>query len=58
MKAFSKEYPLESWTPEEIDNWLADPDFYLPDSGMFFDGLSDEFERRNLIAYLLVETSR
>ncbi len=47
---------LERWTPEEVDQWLANPKGYLPGSSMFFNGIDKPESRRDVIAYLLIET--
>jgi cytochrome c len=44
------------WTPELIDHWLANPKTFLPGNGMFFDGIANENDRRDIIAYLLIHT--
>jgi cytochrome c len=44
------------WTPELIDHWLANPKTFLPGNGMFFDGIANENDRRDVIAYLLIQT--
>jgi cytochrome c len=44
------------WTPELIDHWLANPKTFLPGNGMFFDGIANEQDRRDIIAYLLIHT--
>lgn len=44
------------WTPELLDAWLADPRGFLPGNRMSFAGLRQEADRRDLIAYLAVET--
>jgi cytochrome c len=46
------------WTPETLDAWLAAPAAFVPNSMMVFVGLNEEDDRRDLIAYLLRETSR
>ncbi len=46
------------WSPEELDKWLSNPQTYLPKSGMMFPGLKDENDRKNVIAYLLVESGK
>ena len=46
------------WTPEQLDNWLANPKQFLPGNRMTFAGIANEEQRKNLIAYLLVETSK
>jgi cytochrome c len=54
LEAFGQEH----WTPELIDQWLANPKTFLPGNAMFFDGLAREEDRRDLIAWLLIETRR
>ena len=44
------------WTPEQLDQWLLSPRQFLPGNRMSFAGLRQEDDRRDLIAYLLVET--
>ncbi len=46
------------WTPEKLDAWLASPRKFLPGNRMTFAGISNETQRRNLIAYLMVETDK
>ena len=43
-----------SWTPELIDQWLLAPDSFVPGTAMRLNGITDETERRDLIAYLLI----
>ncbi|MEE2527186.1 cytochrome c family protein [Hyphobacterium sp. HN65] len=45
------------WTPEQLDEWLANPREFLPGNRMSFVGLREEEDRRNVIAYLLHETA-
>lgn len=44
------------WDAERLDQWLANPREFLPGNRMAFAGLRDETDRRDLIAYLKVET--
>ncbi len=44
------------WDAEKLDAWLADPKGALPGNRMTFVGLKDPDKRRDLIAYLKVET--
>lgn len=46
------------WTPEQLDHWLESPRAFLPGNRMSFAGLRNEEDRRDLIAYLLVETHK
>ena len=58
MTAFAETTDMTYWTPEEVDKWLANPRTYLPQSAMFFDGLADETQRRDLIGWLMIESSK
>ena len=53
-----KNAPYDKWTPELVDQWLQKPSDFLPGTSMFFNGLAKEDQRRNLIAYLLIETRK
>lgn len=46
------------WTPEQLDQWLANPKQFLPGNRMVFAGIAKQEQRENLIAYLLVETEK
>lgn len=46
------------WTPEQLNQWLANPRKFLPKNRMSFAGISKEEQRINLIAYLLIETDK
>ncbi|WP_029087367.1 c-type cytochrome [Brevundimonas aveniformis] len=45
-----------TWDAEHLDGWLTAPRDFLPGNRMAFAGVPDETERRDLIAYLKVET--
>jgi cytochrome c len=45
-----------TWDAEHLDQWLARPATYMPGTRMSFAGLKDPAARRDLIAYLKVET--
>lgn len=45
------------WTPEQLDQWLANPREFLPGNLMNFAGVANEGQRRDLLAYLMVETA-
>jgi cytochrome c len=45
------------WDAAHLDAWLADPRGYLPGNRMAFAGLRNEIQRRDLIAYLMVESA-
>ncbi|MDZ4762722.1 MAG: cytochrome c family protein [Alphaproteobacteria bacterium] len=49
-------FDANRWTPEHIDGWLTKPKDFLPGSSMFFNGIDDPAARRDLIAYLLIQT--
>lgn len=44
------------WDAEHLDGWLTAPRDFLPGNRMAFAGIPDPTERRDLIAYLKVET--
>ena len=54
------EYPYSSafaelggtWTPEELDHFLANPSEYVPGTKMTYRGLADVQDRADIIAYL------
>ena len=47
-----------AWTPERIDESLADPDGVYPDTKMAFKGLPDAADRADVIAYLIAAGER
>ena len=44
------------WDGGRLDGWLADPRGFLPGTKMAFPGIKTEPDRRDVIAYLMVET--
>ena len=44
------------WDAERLNGWLTAPRDFLPGNRMAFGGVPDETDRRDLIAYLKVET--
>jgi cytochrome c len=50
--------PHDKWTPEELDKWLSKPKDYLPGTKMFFNGIDNPDDRRDVIAYLLIATEK
>ena len=48
----------ERWTPDLVDHWLSNPGTFLPGNGMFFNGIGKPEDRRDVIAYLLIETRK
>lgn len=47
-----------AWDGEKLDQWLTRPRDFLPGTKMTFAGIPMPEERRDLIAYLMVETSQ
>jgi cytochrome c len=45
------------WDADHLDHWLQNPQTFLPGNRMAFAGVRDETQRRDLIAYLMVETA-
>lgn len=45
-----------TWSPEPLDHWLTKPQEFLPGNKMTFIGVKDPDDRRDLIAYLMVES--
>jgi cytochrome c len=46
-----------TWDADRLDQWLANPRTFLPGNKMSFAGVPDDQDRRDLIAWLKVETS-
>lgn len=46
-----------TWTPEALDEWLANPRTFLPGNRMSFAGLRHESDRNDLIAWLAAATA-
>ncbi|MEQ1818201.1 MAG: cytochrome c family protein [Terricaulis sp.] len=44
------------WDADHLDHWLQNPQTFLPGNRMGFAGVHDDTERRDLIAYLMVES--
>jgi cytochrome c len=45
-----------TWTPEQLDNWLANPRTFVPGNRMSFSGVRKPEDRLAVIAYLMVQT--
>jgi len=45
-----------TWTPELLDEWLANPRGFVPGNRMSFAGVRKPEDRLGLIAYLMIET--
>lgn len=41
-----------TWTPEELNTYLTDPQKVVPHTKMIFPGLKDEQKRKDVIAFL------
>ncbi len=46
------------WDADHLDHWLQNPQTFLPGNRMAFAGVRDETQRRDLIAYLMVEADK
>lgn len=46
------------WQAEQLDQWLTDPKGFLPGNRMAFAGVKDADNRRDVIAYLKIETAK
>ena len=46
-----------TWTPAQLDAWLARPDDFVPGNLMVFAGIYSVSDRTDLLAYLLRETA-
>jgi cytochrome c len=44
------------WDADHLNQWLAQPQTFLPGTKMTFAGLKEQKDRTDLIAYLMVET--
>lgn len=45
-----------TWTPERVEEWLANPNSYLPGNNMSFTGVRKPEDRHAVIAYLMLES--
>jgi cytochrome c len=56
VAGFNYSAPMKSsnmtWTPENLDKYLADPKSFIPGNKMAFAGLKKPEDRANVIAYL------
>ncbi len=41
-----------TWTPEELDKYLTNPQAVVPHTKMIFPGIKDDQKRKDVIAYL------
>jgi cytochrome c len=47
-----------TWDADSLSHWVENPREFLPGNRMAFAGVRDETQRKNLIAYLMVESAR
>lgn len=47
-----------NWDTEHLDQWIANPQAMLPGTRMGFAGVRDATQRRDVIAYVMVESAR
>tara|TARA_B100000678_G_scaffold64418_1_gene52530 strand:+ start:21519 stop:22019 length:501 start_codon:yes stop_codon:yes gene_type:complete len=47
-----------TWTPEQLDAWLANPKEFLPGNRMSFPGVRKPNDRVDVIGFLLIETEK
>ena len=45
-----------TWTPEQLDHWLANPRTFVPGNRMSFSGVRKPEDRLAVIAYLMVQS--
>lgn len=61
VEGFNYSQPVQAanftWDADHLDHWLQNPQTFLPGNRMAFAGVRDEAQRRDLIAYLMVETA-
>jgi len=46
------------WDGHKLDEWLTKPKEFLPGTKMSFPGMKEATDRRDLIAYLMIESSK
>lgn len=46
------------WDADQLDHWLQNPQTFLPGNRMAFAGVRDETQRRDVIAYVMVEAAK
>ena len=46
-----------TWDTDRLDHWLQNPRTFLPGNKMTFPGLPDPTDRRDVVAFLAVETA-
>lgn len=60
-EAFAYSQPVQEadfvWDAAQLDHWLENPRTFLPGNRMAFAGVRNPEQRRDVIAYLMVETA-
>jgi cytochrome c len=46
------------WDGQKLDEWLLKPRDFLPGTKMSFPGMKEASDRRDVIAYLMIETAK
>jgi cytochrome c len=61
LEGFNYSQPVQDanfvWDAAQLDHWLQNPQTFLPGNRMAFAGVRNEEQRRDLIAYLMVESA-
>jgi cytochrome c len=47
-----------TWTPDQLNQYLTNPAKFVPGNRMSFIGVRDDADRRDVITYLQIETSK
>jgi cytochrome c len=62
LEGFTYSQPVRDadfiWDADHLDHWLANPQTFLPGNRMAFAGVRDETQRRDVIAFLMVESEQ
>lgn len=61
-EGFTYSQPVQAadftWDADHLDHWLSNPQTFLPGNRMAFAGVHDDTQRRDLIAFLMVESEK
>ncbi|MBN8606564.1 MAG: cytochrome c family protein [Caulobacterales bacterium] len=61
LEGFNYSQPVQDanfvWDAAQLDHWLQNPQTFLPGNRMAFAGVRNEEQRRDLIAYLMVDSA-
>ena len=62
LQGFTYSQPMQhadfTWDAEHLDRWIANPQSFMPGTRMSFAGVRDETQRRDAIAYVMVESAK